>query len=264
MPSIGYWAFSVSAEAGSPTCLVTGAAGGIGQHLVRVFVDAGYLVVAMDVVAPEPGGLDAHAFVARDVARLASEEDYADATLDELRKAIGSDSLDVLVNNAAVQRLARSSDLTRRDWTETLQTNLLAPFFLTQALLPELELAGGCVINMSSIHARLTKRGFVAYATSKAALSALTRNLAVDLEGSRVRVNALEPAAIDTPMLREGFRDAPDAFADLAAAHPRGRVGDPGEVARLALAIASGDFGFLHGACIGIDGGILGRLHDPV
>jgi NAD(P)-dependent dehydrogenase (short-subunit alcohol dehydrogenase family) len=65
-------------------------------------------------------------------------------------------------------------------------------------------------------------------------------------------------------MLREGFRDAPDAFAQLGAAHPQGRVGDPGEVARLALAIASGDFGFLHGACIGIDGGILGRLHDPV
>ena len=94
------------------------------------------------------------------------------------------------MNNAAVQILAPADAITFDQWRETLDTNLLAPFLLTQALLPELERGRGSVVNVASIHANLTKPGFVAYATSKAALVGLTRSLAVDL-GGRVRVNAV-------------------------------------------------------------------------
>jgi NAD(P)-dependent dehydrogenase (short-subunit alcohol dehydrogenase family) len=167
-----------------------------------------------------------------------------------------------LVNNAAVQVLGGVDSLTVADWQRTLHVNLLAPFVLTQGLLPELAAAKGSVINISSIHARLTKANFVAYATSKAALSGMTRAMAVDV-GGRVRINAIEPAAIATDMLKAGFEGRPEHFAQLEDCHPQGRVGTPTEVAALAVSMASGELRFLHGACVGLDGGISGRLFDP-
>ena len=95
---------------------------------------------------------------------------------------------DALMNNAAVQILGGFDSLTRSDWQQTLRVNLLAPCIWKQALMPGLEAAKGSVVNISSIHARLTKKNFVAYATSRAALSDMTRAMAADL-GGRVRVN---------------------------------------------------------------------------
>lgn len=241
--------------------LITGAAGGIGRGLVGAFTDSRYRVIALDS-APQPADLICWKYLHVDLQRLVSDPVYAAETLSVITGLIGDGGLDVLVNNAAIQLLGGVESLSVADWRTTLDVNLLAPFVLTQALLPHLEAAGGCVINMSSIHARLTKANFVAYATSKAALSGMTRAMAVDL-GSRVRVNAIEPAAIATGMLKAGFAGRSTQFAQLEGCHPQGRIGTPEEVAALALAIACGEMRFLHGACIGMDGGISGRLHDP-
>jgi NAD(P)-dependent dehydrogenase (short-subunit alcohol dehydrogenase family) len=243
-------------------CIVTGVAGGIGRALALAFHHAGYHVIGTDRGALAPG-LQLGAYIAADLDRLTADQSLAGETWARIRQALGGLPLKVLVNNAALQCLGPAEHLSRADWTSTLNVNLTAPFLLTQALLPELEAAGGCVINISSIHARLTKPGFVAYATSKAALSGMTRALAVDLAG-RVRVNAIEPAAIASDMLRAGFAGRDAAFAALEACHPQGRIGSPEEVAALALALADGQLRFLHGACIAIDGGIGARLHDPV
>ncbi|RTZ60769.1 MAG: SDR family NAD(P)-dependent oxidoreductase, partial [Gammaproteobacteria bacterium] len=101
-----------------------------------------------------------------------------------------------------------------------------------------------------------------AYASSKAALVGLTRSMAVEL-GGRVRVNALCPAAIDTEMLRQGFADSQPGLQELSDYHPSKSIGDPAEVAKIVLCLADPDFRFLHGAVIGLDGGIAARLHDP-
>jgi NAD(P)-dependent dehydrogenase (short-subunit alcohol dehydrogenase family) len=90
----------------------------------------------------------------------------------------------------------------------------------------------------------------------------MTRALAVDL-GPRVRVNVIEPAAIQTEMLKAGFANKPQLYGKLESCHPQQRIGTPEEVARLALTIVEGGMAFLHGACIGLDGGIAGRLFDP-
>ena len=90
----------------------------------------------------------------------------------------------------------------------------------------------------------------------------MTRALAVDL-GSRVRINAIEPAAIETEMLKDGFAGKPELYRQLKDCHPQHRIGQPEEVARLALAIVGGCMDFLHGACVGLDGGISARLFDP-
>jgi NAD(P)-dependent dehydrogenase (short-subunit alcohol dehydrogenase family) len=94
-------------------------------------------------------------------------------------------------------------------------------------------------------------------------LIGMTRALAVDL-GSKVRVNAVCPAAIATPMLVAGFEGRPQAYQELADMHPVGRIGQPLEVARTCLLLADEQLGFLTGACIALDGGIGARLHDPV
>jgi NAD(P)-dependent dehydrogenase (short-subunit alcohol dehydrogenase family) len=251
----------VNGERASGHVIVTGAAGGIGQALVRGFAEAGYGVIATDHCAV-PENLPCDHFVQADLQRTTAESDYAEGIFSQIRKHLGERPLKGLVNNAAVQILGAVDELSREDWRATVDVNLLAPFFWTQAFLPELEAAHGSVLNISSIHARLTKPGFVAYATSKAALSGMTKVMAVDL-GARVRVNAIEPAAISTDMLRAGFKGNLADYAQLEYCHPQGRIGTPEEVAELALALSHGSLRFVHGACVGIDGGIGGRLHDP-
>ncbi len=241
--------------------LITGANGGIGQALVRAFDQAGYAVIATDLSAP-PDNLPCKYFIKTDLQQTVNDEAYAEGLFAEIRKQLNGSPLKVLVNNAATQILGDVEILTRQDWRTTLDINLLAPFFCTQALLPELEAARGSVINISSIHARLTKREFVAYATSKAALSGLTRSLALEL-GDRVRINAIEPAAIDTAMLRSGFEGNVEGFLKLDRHHPTQCIGKPEEIAQIAVMIASDKLQFLNGASIQLDGGIGTRLYDP-
>jgi len=245
----------------SKIALIPGAAGGIGRSLVEVFHDAGYHIIATDMAA-QPQDLHCRCYLQADLAHFVEDEVYASEVISAIRKTLHGAGLNTLINNAAIQILGGAESLSRQDLRTTLDVNLLAPFLLTQALLPELEAAKGCVVNIGSIHARLTKKNFVAYATSKAALAGMTRALAVDI-GPRVRINAIEPAAIETAMLKDGFNGKPELYRQLEACHPQQRIGQPEEVARLALAISAGGMNFLHGSCIGLDGGIAGRLFDP-
>ena len=241
--------------------LITGAAGGIGLALVQEFAANGYAVIATDQ-APQPTDLACAHYLQADLARTVSDEAYGNSVLAQVKAIICSHGLHALVNNAAIQILGGADSLTRADWQQTLHVNLLAPFFWAQALLPELEAARGSIVNISSIHARLTKKDFVAYATSKAALSGMTRAMAVDM-GPRVRVNAIEPAAIETEMLKAGFEGKDALYAQLEKCHPLGRIGLPAEVAKCAINIVQGGMDFFNGTCIALDGGISSVLHDP-
>jgi NAD(P)-dependent dehydrogenase (short-subunit alcohol dehydrogenase family) len=245
----------------SRVALITGAGGGIGQALCEAFVAAGYRVIGLDRSkwAPTTPGVTP---LMVDVAAFASPSPARDATLQKLRDSIGPAGLHVLVNNAAVQLLGFTGTIVEADVAETITVNVVAPLMLVQLLLPELERAGGSVVNISSVHATATKPGFVAYATSKAALSGMTRALAVDL-GGRVRVNGISPGAIATPMLEAGFAGNPSARRELDAAHPNGRIGLPVEVAAAAVFLASAQASNITGQELRVDGGVLSRLHDP-
>ena len=242
------------------TALITGANGDIGRALCAAFRGAGWKIVASDQDEAAASPVDAYHVV--DLARLCRDTAYQADRLACLRAELAGDGLHVLVHNAATQIVAPVEQLTTGDWHTTLDVNLIAPFLLSQALLPGLQQANGSIINIASIHARLTKPCFTAYATSKAALVGLTRSLAVEL-GGRVRVNAICPAAIATTMLDAGFANNPHGLARLASHHPSGRIGTTEEVAHAALYLAEADGAFLNGAVIGLDGGIASRLHDP-
>lgn len=241
--------------------IVTGAAGGIGSATCRALQSSGRRVLGVDCVAPSADVCDL--FIEADLAQVGADETACERLLARLREAADGAPIDLLVNNAAVQRLGPAADISVADWLLTLHVNLSAPFLLARGLADELARAGGVIVNVGSVHAQATKPGFSAYATSKAALHGLTRALAVDL-GPAVRVVTIAPAAVATPMLKAGFEGRPDAFAELEGVHPAGRIAAPEEIGRAIAWLASSDAGFMTGATLWMDGGILSRLHDPV
>jgi len=241
------------------TALITGALGGTGTALCTAFKNAGYRVLATD---REQGQCACDEFLREDIRDLCSDSEKLAVFAEHCAKFTGDAGLHVLVNNAGIQILNHVEQIDQEQWAATLETNLLAPFFLTKALLSLLTKAKGSVVNIASIHATQTKPRFVAYATSKAALIGLTRAMAIDL-GPKLRANAISPAATATPMLLAGFENSPEGLSKLGAMHPLDRIATPEEVAQSALFLASDAASFISGATLSLDGGISARLHDP-
>jgi NAD(P)-dependent dehydrogenase (short-subunit alcohol dehydrogenase family) len=242
--------------------LITGAAGGIGSGLVEALTAAGWAVVGSDhpgVQPPTALRQRCLAWISADLVALSQGgtalEDFRCAVLDATESC---PSLS-LVHNAAVQRFEQ---LSTADWYETMATNLLAPVAINRVLLPNLQHHQGSIVHIGSIHSQLTKPGFTAYATSKAALAGLTRAMAVELGGT-VRINAIEPAAIATPMLEAGFAQSPELKARLESFHPSRSIGTPADVARSVLFLLDPANTFANGCVLPLGGGIHSRLHDP-
>lgn len=246
----------------TPVAIITGAAGGIGKALCETFKAEGYFVVGTVRSIPEDTAFY-DAAIALDLEYLATDPDCAAAFKHDVISAIGTRTIKAIINNAAIQILGKTEDLTAADMTKSFNVNTLAPFIMIQTFLSELTASGGSALNIGTVHAQATKPEFAAYATTKTAMHGLTRALAVDL-GGRVRVNTLAPAATATPMLEAGLAGKPEAFAALEACHPVGRIADVDEIAKAALFLCSNAASFMTGATVHVDGGVLSRLHDPV
>lgn len=241
--------------------LITGANGGVGFALCSAFTASGFKVIATDSQTKPVLKLSASSYLELDLAAFVNDIDYAKQRLEQLAQIIDGKGLFCLINNAAIQILKSTENLTRQDFGTSLQINTMAPFFLSQALLKDLEKAKGSILNISSIHAKLTKKNFVAYATTKAALSGMTRALAVDI-GNRVRVNAIEPAAVNTPMLKASFLYNPQKLEELKSIHPTGDIAAPNEIAAVAIMLTGRSVPFLNGAIIEVNGGVNCCLKD--
>ncbi len=237
--------------------LVTGVLGGIGSVISRKLKESGYYVYGLDV--RDDFDYKCDRFILFDINQFVADSSYRIRFTEIFNNLIPN--LDLLVNNAAVQRLDSLDNLKIDEWSETLNVNLTGPLLLSKLFLKRLEESKGSIINIGSIHERLTKKRFISYATSKSALVGLTRAMAVDLEG-RVRVNAVSPAAIETKMLLDGFDNNEEKVKELEALHPVQRIGYPEDVAKLVLFLASENNGFIHGANISLDGGISSVLKD--
>lgn len=240
--------------------LVTGSTGAIGCAISRKFKAAGWVVCGIDQVAGEPKAID-H-FIEVDLNKLVVDEQYKGSVISEIVSWLNGHTLDVLVNNAAYQFVTTNHPMPASELMKSYNINVIAPYLLITELSSMLTEKTASVVNIGSIHSRLTKPGFVSYATTKAALAALTRGLALDYE-DRLRINCIEPASVETPMLLDGFKNFPEKKLELENYHPQKRISTPDEIAELVSLISSDGVRFLHGSCIDISGGIACRLHDP-
>ena len=235
--------------------LLTGASRGIGHATVKLFHDDGWRVLTVsrnpvDASCPWPGGNDNHV-----QADLADPEGYG-KLIDEVTERIGKQGLNALVNNAGIspkgpacERLGvLESDY--RTWNEVLNVNLVSTAMLARGLAQPLRDTGGTIVNVTSIvGSRVHPFAGTAYACSKAALAALTRELAHEFGAFGVRVNAIAPGEIETSIISPGTEDIVERQIPLE------RLGDPMEIARTIRFLCSSDSSYINGAEIHINGG---------
>ena len=249
--------------------LVSGGAQGIGRAIVERFQREGAQTVLLD------NDCGAGESTAKELAScptcLPPAFVYADLQQQaEIRAAVGSvreryGRIDILVNNAGVEIAKPFADVTLADWDRILDVNLRGAFLLAQAALPLFPDQGGAIINISSIHATHAFPDSTAYACAKAALVALSRNLALELAPRHIRVNTISPGYIDTRLWDEFLRQSPDGealAAQTTALHPLGRRGLPADVAEAALFFAADGSSFITGTDLVVDGGLTVRTHE--
>lgn len=244
--------------------LITGAAGGVGRATAQFFLDAGWQVLAVDVIErPQPALPSAVSFTSVDISDPADVE-----KLFETFREATSDGLHALVNNAAIQITKPLVETSTEEWDRVHAVNLRAPFLVTKAFYPALKKVSGSVVNVSSVHALATSADIGAYASTKGGMLALTRAMAIEFAGDGVRVNSILPGATDTPMLEAGLNrghvkggDLRQRKADLAGKILLKRLAAPEEIARVIYFLAdSAQSGYITGQSIVADGGALARL----
>ncbi|MFT5110789.1 MAG: NAD(P)-dependent dehydrogenase (short-subunit alcohol dehydrogenase family) [Parasphingorhabdus sp.] len=245
------------------TAVVTGGGQGIGLGISQALLSAGAKVAVVQR-SPIPAELETNPNACWIQADLA-ESDSFDKVAAELGKLF--DCLHVLVNNAGVMFEKTLDDMNLQDWQSMLAINLTAPVFLSKKLLPLMREAGAAsIIHIGSIEGIAANPEHVAYCSSKAAVHGLARAMAVDLGKDNIRVNAIAPGWIRSA-LSDDYINAQDnaqqAWQDLFALHPAGRIGEPGDVGNLAAFLASENAAFVTGQVFVIDGGRTSKLPLP-
>jgi NAD(P)-dependent dehydrogenase (short-subunit alcohol dehydrogenase family) len=245
------------------TVLITGAAGGIGRASVALFAEKGWRVIGVDRA---PFGEDFPAnglFIQSEISHPESMEALFHQ-VQGFTKTLGA-----LVNNAAVQVAKPLVETSVEEWDMVIANNLRPAFLLSKLAYPLLKKAGGgAIVNVSSVHAVQTSANIAAYATSKGGLLALTRAIAIEFAGDNIRVNAILPGAVDTPMLRAGLdrghlagEDVHTRLDNLARKTVNGRVGRPEEIAHAIYFLADDtQSSFMTGQAMIVDGGATARL----
>ena len=245
------------------TALVTGAAGGIGRATVSLFSEKGWRVIGVDRANfgedfPQNG-----LFIQSDISR---PEDMQ--AIFEKAHAF-TESVDALVNNAALQVAKPLVETTVEEWDAVMASNLRSVFLGVKLAYPLLKSGtGAAVVNISSVHAIQTSANIAAYAASKGGLLALTRAMAIEFAPDNIRVNAILPGAVDTPMLRAGLGrghvgqgDVQERLDNLARKTVSGKVGKPEEIAHAIYFLADNEqSSFMTGQALVVDGGATARL----
>jgi NAD(P)-dependent dehydrogenase (short-subunit alcohol dehydrogenase family) len=249
------------------TAVVTGAAQGIGYGIAQELHARGARLVLVDCNAP---GVAAAADSMRKPGLPGVDSVVADLAVPRAIEALADEvaaiatQVDVLVNNAGIEFDVTFSRLTAEVFDRVIAVNLRGPLLVSQAFVPLFPAAGGAIVNISSIHSSHAFADAIPYACSKAGLVALTRNLALELASRKIRVNAVCPGYIDTPMWDAWLRSAadPEALASQTAAqHPLGRRGLPKDVACAVAYLASGHAGWITGTHLVVDGGLTISAH---
>jgi len=247
--------------------LVTGANSGIGKAVVLALARAGADVVVNYVSRP-----DAAEEVVREAAQWGvkavalranvAKEDEVQAMFHQMIREFGT--IDILVNNAGLQKDAPIDQMTLAEWQLVLDVNLTGQFlcareaireFKRRGIRKEISCAAGKIICMSSVHEVIPWAGHVNYAASKGGVMLMMKSLAQEVAPHRIRVNSVCPGAIRTPINMEAW-GTPEAYRELMKLIPYKRIGEPDDIGRTAVWLASDDSDYIHGASIFVDGGM--------
>ena len=247
--------------------IITGVSGDIGRSLAKAFKLSGWFVVGIDIKELKENKADFYydKFYNFDLSYSINKPEIFKNLVKNIKLEIAHNeySLHGIINNAAIQIVKPFEIIDTKDWMNLFAVNFFAPVELSKAFLDDLSKNNGSILNIGSIHRELTKPFFSAYATSKSALAGLTKSLAVEF-GDKIRVNAIEPAAVETSMLKAGFEDHPDELKKLADFHPSKRIGKPEDISKAALFLMSSEQKFINGTILKVSGGINCRLHDTL
>ena len=232
--------------------LVTGAAGGIGAAITSLFRREGAQVCATDL---DCAGIQADACLTGDL----TDPGFADTLPRRAADALGG--LDILVNNAGYMARGKATETDDDSLSRALAVNVEAPFRISRAAVPILSAGdgGGAIVNVASCWGLRPGAAHALYCMTKAALASLTQCMAMDHAGDGVRINAVCPNEVDTPMLRTGFAmrgfDPDSAVADLGETVPLGRIAQPEDIADVVLFLASDAARYMCGALVEVNGG---------
>ncbi|WP_342510941.1 glucose 1-dehydrogenase [Sporosarcina sp. FSL K6-1522] len=250
--------------------VITGGSRGIGEAIAKMFGKEGAKIVIADV-NEETGnaaleglkkdGIDA-IFVKTDV----SSEESVIHLMNEAVNAFGS--VDVLVNNAAVSIRKSAEDTSLEEWQKVLGVNLTGAFLCSKYAVPEMrKRERGAIVNVASWHADKTITRFAAYAASKGGMTALTRQMSLDCGKDNIRVNAVLPSTVDTPMLYETMQNLPDpeeAWKQTLDYQPLGRIATADDIAHACLFLASDEAAYVSGHSLRVDGGTYAKVARPL
>lgn len=247
--------------------LVTGANSGIGKGVAIALGEAG-----ADVVVNYVEGDDAAEAVAEEIRKFGvrayvhkadvSAEDQVKAMFSRMMQEFGT--IDILVNNAGLQRDSAFHEMTLDKWNKVLGVNLTGQFlcareavgeFLRRGIVPSISSAAGKIICMSSVHQEIPWAGHANYATSKGGIKLLMESMAQELAPKRIRVNAIAPGAIRTPINTAAW-ETKEAYDQLMTLVPYGRIGEPEDIARAAVWLASDHSDYVVGTTLFVDGGM--------
>tara|TARA_B100000900_G_scaffold23487_1_gene18320 strand:- start:236 stop:967 length:732 start_codon:yes stop_codon:yes gene_type:complete len=231
--------------------LVTGAAGGIGKSLVRKLRAEGASVAVTDINVSH---IEAEAHFPGDLSIAQFCDDLPNKTQD----ALGS--LDILINNAGIIRRGKVTEATDDDFKSTMAVNIEAPFRLCRATIPIMAMnGGGSIVNTASCWGLSPGPDHPIYIMSKAALASFTQCLGRDHAHQNIRVNAVCPNEVNTPMIRSGFSirglDPDKAIEELSDTVPLGRIAEPDDISDVILFLASDEARYMCGSLVEVNGG---------
>jgi glucose 1-dehydrogenase len=247
--------------------IVTGANSGIGEGIARALAEAGAAVVvnyvrgaeaAERIVAEIQDAGGTAVAIEADVSR----EDQVEEMFAAAIAAFGS--IDILINNAGLQKDAKLHEMSLADWNQVIAVNLTGQFlcaraavreFLRRGVQPELSMAAGKIVCVSSVHDAIPWAGHANYAASKGGVAMLMKTMAQELAMHKIRVNSVSPGAIKTPINTMAW-DTPEAERELLRLIPYGRVGETRDIARAAVWLASDHSDYVNGATLYVDGGM--------
>ena len=241
--------------------LITGTSSGIGNATAKLFAHEGWHVIGVARrKMNKPEGIN-H-YISGDVSKVSDVQ----RIFDEITNEEGR--IDALINNAGIQICKPLIETTIDEWDAIMNTNVRSIFLCVKNAYPLMHEHGGSIVNVSSVHAIATSANIAAYAASKGAILALTRAMAIELAHENIRVNAVLPGAVDTPMLHEGFMrghlgisDPQQQIEELSRRTVIGRVGMPKEIAQAILFLADESrSSFITGQMLVVDGGATAKL----